>query len=67
MFLTLLKVVLFFVLLGWITGHGEYEKVPTVTGKNVEAARVLLKSKVSSIVPHCFSRKIEWANFQTKD
>jgi len=38
-------VVLFFVMLGWITGHGEYEKVPTVTGKNVEAARVLLKSK----------------------
>jgi beta-lactam-binding protein with PASTA domain len=44
-FLTLLLIVLFFVMLGWITGHGEYEKVPTVTGKNVEAAMALLKSK----------------------
>ncbi|MFY7964219.1 MAG: PASTA domain-containing protein [Chitinophagaceae bacterium] len=32
-------------MLGWITGHGEYEKVPTVTGKNIEAAKAMLQAK----------------------
>ena len=44
-FLTLLLVLFFFFLLGWITGHGEYEKVPTVTGKNIDEARTLLQAK----------------------
>ena len=44
-FVTLLLVLLFFFGLGWITGHGEYEKVPAVTGKNIETAKSLLKSK----------------------
>lgn len=44
-FLILLLIVLFFWMLGWITGHGEYEKVPTVTGKNIDVARSLLVSK----------------------
>jgi beta-lactam-binding protein with PASTA domain len=44
-FLSLLLVLLFFFMLGWITGHGEYEKVPAVTGSNINAARALLQSK----------------------
>ncbi len=44
-FLSLLLVVLFFLMLSWITGHGEYEKVPAVTGKNIDAAKALLQSK----------------------
>ncbi len=36
---------LFFLGLGWITGHGEYEKVPAVTGKSIETARALLKAR----------------------
>ncbi len=35
----------FFYLLSWITGHGEYEKVPTLSGKNIDAATAILKSK----------------------
>lgn len=40
---TLILIILFFYLLSWITGHNEYEKVPLITGKNVEAAKALLK------------------------
>jgi len=43
--LTLILVFAFFYLLGWITGHGEYEKVPTLTGKNIDVATSILKSK----------------------
>lgn len=44
-FLTLLLVVLFFFMLGWITNHGNYETVPNITGKNIDAAKLLLESK----------------------
>jgi eukaryotic-like serine/threonine-protein kinase len=35
----------FFMLLGSITQHGEYERVPQVTGKNIETAKVILEAK----------------------
>ena len=44
-FLSLLLLVIFFYGLGWITGHDEYEKVPTVTNKNIESAKQLLQAK----------------------
>lgn len=44
-FLSLLLIVLFFYGLGWITAHDEYEKVPTVTNKNIETAKQLLQAK----------------------
>lgn len=44
-FIVLLLVVLFFVGLGWITNHGKYEVVPNITGKNIQAAKLLLEAK----------------------
>lgn len=44
-FLILLFILGFFFTLGWITDHGKTETVPNVTGKNIEAARLLLESK----------------------
>lgn len=44
-FLSLLLVVLFFYGLGWITGHDKYEKVPTITNKNIESAKLILQAK----------------------
>jgi eukaryotic-like serine/threonine-protein kinase len=44
-FITLLLVILFFFGLGYITNHGNYQTVPTVTGKNIDAAKLLLESK----------------------
>lgn len=38
-------VILFFVSLGVITGHGKYEKVPSILGQNVYAAINTLESK----------------------
>lgn len=35
----------FFSMLNWFTGHGQYEKVPNITGKNYEAAKVMLEAK----------------------
>lgn len=43
--LIILIVLLFFSLLDWITGHGKYEKVPSVLGQNVDAAKLILLSK----------------------
>ena len=35
---TTVVVLFFFVSLGWITGHGKYDKVPNIVGQNVYAA-----------------------------
>ncbi len=35
---TTVLVLFFFVSLGWITGHGKYDKVPNIVGQNVYAA-----------------------------
>lgn len=39
----------FFGFLDWFTGHGEYEKIPNITGKDYQAAKVLLESKGFSV------------------
>jgi beta-lactam-binding protein with PASTA domain len=36
---------IFFQLLSWITKHGEYIKIPTVKGKNIEEARKILEAQ----------------------
>ncbi|MGN6196853.1 MAG: PASTA domain-containing protein [Ginsengibacter sp.] len=41
---------LFFQSLGWITHHGEYLKVPSVTGKNVDSATDLLEKEGFEVV-----------------
>lgn len=41
---------IFFQSLGWITHHGEYLKVPSVTGKNVDEATSLLEKKGFDVV-----------------
>ena len=38
-------ILFFFVCLGWITGHGKYEKVPDIVGQNVYAAINNLEAK----------------------
>ncbi len=43
--ITCLLILIFFGSLDWLTAHGKYEKVPTVVGKNVEAARKILEDK----------------------
>jgi len=43
--LLMVLVIAFFYMLDWITGHNKYEKVPSVTGQNIEAARLALQSK----------------------
>ncbi|SKA06292.1 PASTA domain-containing protein [Sediminibacterium ginsengisoli] len=45
-----LLILLFFGLLGWFTGYGNYEKVPAVTGQNVVAAQKLLEDKGFDVV-----------------
>jgi len=40
-----LVVLLFFGSLDFLTKHGDYEKVPSVTGKNIDAARKILEDK----------------------
>lgn len=35
----------FFSMLDWFTGHGQYERIPNITGKGYEAAKVLLEGK----------------------
>ncbi len=47
--LVIILILLFFGLLDWITGHGQYEKVPSVTNQNVDAARQTLKAKGFSV------------------
>jgi beta-lactam-binding protein with PASTA domain len=41
---------IFFLSLGWITHHGEYLKVPSVTGKNVDDAINLLEKQGFDVV-----------------
>lgn len=43
--LTVLLVLLFFGSLDYMTKHGQYEKVPAIVGKNVDAARKVLEDK----------------------
>lgn len=43
--LTVLLVLVFFGSLDYLTRHGEYQKVPPITGKNVDAARKMLEDK----------------------
>lgn len=43
--IVLLLVLFFFGIMGWLTKHNEYEKVPSVLGQNVDAATKLLESK----------------------
>lgn len=38
-------ILFFFVSLGWITGHGKYDKVPDIVGQNVNAAINMLEAK----------------------
>lgn len=45
----LLLLFLFFSLLDWITGHGKYEKVPSVIGQNIDAARQSLMARGFSV------------------
>ena len=41
---------IFFQSLGWITNHGQYLKVPSVTGKNVDAALQLLEKEGFDVI-----------------
>ena len=43
--LVMFLILSFFGLLNWITDHGHYEKVPSIVGKNADAARLELQSK----------------------
>lgn len=43
--LTVLVVLLFFGSLDYVTKHGQYQKVPSIIGKNVDAARKILEDK----------------------
>lgn len=43
--LTALLILIFFGSLDFLTKHGEYQKVPSIVGKNVDAARKLLEDK----------------------
>lgn len=43
--LTVLLVLVFFGSLDYLTKHGEYQKVPSIVGKNVDAARKMLEDK----------------------
>lgn len=42
--------ILFFSSLGWLTGYGKVEKVPSVTGQNVLAAQQILQAKGFDVV-----------------
>jgi beta-lactam-binding protein with PASTA domain len=43
--LILLIVLFFFAIMGWLTKHDKFEKVPSVVGQNVEAATQILEAK----------------------
>lgn len=43
--LTVLVILLFFGSLDYLTKHGQYQKVPSIVGKNVDAARKILEDK----------------------
>ncbi len=42
--------ILFFSSLGWLTGYGKIEKVPSVTGQNIVAATQTLEAKGFDVV-----------------
>lgn len=44
-FLAFAVIFIFFQLLSWITKHGEYMKIPSVKGKNIEEARKILEAQ----------------------
>lgn len=48
--LVCLIIVLFFLSLGWITNHGSYLKVPSVTGLDLESAKRQLESEGFEVV-----------------
>ncbi|MFY7651121.1 MAG: PASTA domain-containing protein [Chitinophagaceae bacterium] len=48
--LMILLVLGFFASLSWITGHGEYEKVPQVVGQNIEAAKQTLEAQGFNVI-----------------
>ena len=43
--LVLILLVLFFGSLGWITGHGDIKKIPSVVGKNIDEAKKILEAQ----------------------
>ncbi len=43
--LVLIILLLFFGALGWITGHGDIKKIPSVVGKNMEEAKKILEAQ----------------------
>ncbi len=43
-------ILLFFASLGWITGHGQYDKVPEIVGKNLYAAKTELEAKGFKVI-----------------
>ncbi|MES2374444.1 MAG: PASTA domain-containing protein [Bacteroidota bacterium] len=48
--LILVLVLLFFATLSWITGYGKYEKVPSVTGQNADAAKKILEDRGFEVI-----------------
>jgi beta-lactam-binding protein with PASTA domain len=48
--LVVVLILIFFISLSWLTGYGNYEKVPTVTGQNVVAAKKLLEDKGFDVI-----------------
>jgi beta-lactam-binding protein with PASTA domain len=46
----LIVIFIFFSLLDWITGHDKYEKVPAITGQNIDAAKITLMNKGFNVV-----------------
>ncbi|MEO7532028.1 MAG: PASTA domain-containing protein [Sediminibacterium sp.] len=48
--LVVVLVLLLFASLSWITGYGKYEKVPSVTGQNAEAAKKFLEEKGFDVI-----------------
>ena len=50
--LVIILVLLFFGSLSWLTGYGKYEKVPSVTGQNIVAAKKILEEKGFEVVIH---------------
>ena len=46
----IVMILLFFASLGWITGHGKYEKVPEIVGMNVNKAKIVLEQKGFKVI-----------------
>jgi len=50
--IVIILMLLFFGSLSWLTGYGKTEKVPSVTGQNIVAAKKLLEDKGFDVVIH---------------